>query len=239
MGEVKRLGLLVCFLGLGAPLFAQDAVASWFPMTVGNHWVYEHEALDGTARSPRVVKWQTDESITGLLALAEGTVVLRYVQYEGETPGSWLSKYGESHYLIRNSCLYFLDGAYSWDAENRQLTPEFREKLLANQELPAFCFPLVAGKKFATELPAGFTPSKVVGTGRGSGFTPSSVSDQAFRVEIHLFAADTTRFWFEKGVGITGLWDWHNGSYSEYRVRLVKFEPAKARNQAVAGTPAR
>jgi len=235
MGEVRKFLFVWSVVGFGLPLTAQD-VSSWFPLTVGNRWTYAHETLDGTTRAPRIMRWQTEETITGMLALAEGTVVFRYVNVQGETPGSWLSRYGQSHYLIRNSCLYFLDPKYSWNETERQLNPDYRERLLRGGELPAVCFPLSTGMKFGPTV--GILPSKVVGTGAGSGFTPPSVSEQAFRIEVHLFDADTTRLWFEKGVGFTGLWDWHKGSYSEYRVKLVKFEPASAtRPHSSSGGP--
>jgi hypothetical protein len=192
---------------------------------VGNRWTYEHETRDGAAKSPKVIRWKTQETIVGTLALPEGTVVLRHVEVEGESPGGWLTRYGESHYLIRNSCLYFLDKEYSWNEQDRQLSPEFRAKLRNGEIAPAFCFPMATGKSFGKDTPSG-PPPKVVGQGRGSGFTPSSVSEKAFRIAVNLFTADTTRFWFEKGVGITGEWDLHHGTYSEYRVRLLQFQPA-------------
>ncbi len=53
-----------------------------------------------------------------------------------------------------------------------------------------------------------------------------SVSKDAFDVVLHLAYTDETHLWSRKGVGITGMWDWHNGTYNEYRVRLVRFQPA-------------
>ena len=229
MGELNKAAMVVCLclLGVSAPLAAQDMTALWFPLAIGNHWTYEHSALDGSARSPHVVRWKTEETITGKLTIPEGTVVLRKVDVVGESTANWLSRFGSSHYLIHNSCLYFLDPSSSWNEQDRQLTADYRARLLNHQEVPAFCFPLVQGHKFPVDLHPAFTPSKVVGLGPGTGFTPASVSDKAYRVEMHLFDADRTAFWFEKGVGITGVWDWHNGHYGEYRVRLLEFRPAE------------
>jgi hypothetical protein len=55
------------------------------------------------------------------------------------------------------------------------------------------------------------------------------VSDKTFDVTMHIGSGDETHLWFEKGVGITGMWHWHHGTYDEYRVRLVRFRRASAR----------
>ncbi len=189
--------------------------------------------MDGTSRDRHIIQWQTEETIVGTRVIPEGTLVLRHIEVIGDPSGSWLSRYGRSHYLIRNSCLYFLDTAYSWNEQEQQLTPEFRAKLLSGQATQNFCFPLTPGKRFGPDV----TPAKVVGIGIGKGFTPASVSDKAYQVDVHLFDADTTRFWFEKGVGITGEWDWHRGHYTEYRVKLLKFEPAGSHRRETVGVP--
>jgi hypothetical protein len=233
MGDAMKFVVFIGVLAFSAPLSGQEAVSDWLPMAVGNRWTYEHSSRDGNVRDPRILRWQTEETIVGMRAMAEGTLVFRHIEVEGETPGSWLSRYGESHFLLRNSCLYFLDPSYSWNEQEQQLSPEFRASLVNGHAHPAFCFPLVTGKKFGVDLP-GFVPSKVVGMGWGVGYTPPSVTEKAVRVEVHLFEADTTRLGFEKGVGITGVWDLHRGAYSEYRVKLLRFQPAAP---VAAGSP--
>lgn len=211
--------LIVCAEG-----WAQDKVSGWLPMDVGNQWVYEHEVRDIPRSNPHVSRWQTVETITGKLEIPEGTVVLRRVEVQGRPAGGWLdSVYGESHYLIRNGCLHFLHDQI-WDENEKRLRSAYREQLLAGDTDPEFCFPLMVGKAYGKDSSPGWVPSRVVGMGPRQGFTPASVSKDAFDVLVHLFYADETHLWFEKGVGITGMWDWHNGTYDEYRVRLLRFQ---------------
>jgi hypothetical protein len=69
-----------CILVLCAHAFAQGVAADWFPMDVGNQWVYARESRGAAAKNPHIVHWQTVETITGLLTIPEGTVVLRRVE---------------------------------------------------------------------------------------------------------------------------------------------------------------
>jgi hypothetical protein len=233
MKTVLPVSILVLSVQVFAP-FAQCAASDWFPMNVGNQWVYEHESRDSPESNPYVTRWQTVETITGALAIPEGMVVLRRVEVRGDASRGWLqSVYGESNYLIRNDCLYFLN-PQTWDEKEQTLRPEYRAQILAGNADPEFCFPLVVGKAFGKDELPGWVPSRVVGMGRnGTGqngrFAPSSVSGNAFDVRVHLVYADETHLWFEKGVGITGMWDWHNGTYGDYRVTLLQFQPAGAK----------
>ena len=224
---------------LCAPLAAQDAALEWFPAAKGNQWIYEHEDREGSPERPLIRRWQTTETVTGMLPIPEGSIVLRRVQVQGETPGGWLEAvYGGSHYLLRQGCLYFLDLHDSWDEQTRSLRPEYRTNLLAGNVEPEFCFPLAPGKTYGKDAPPGWSPARVVGMGMahgfalmppGDGWTPGApprdlaISDRSFDVLLHRFTPDETHFWFEKGVGITGEWDLHHGTYLEYRVRLLRY----------------
>lgn len=193
-------------------------------MEVGDKWTYEHEYREGSAKKPHVMRWQTAESVTGTLTIPEGTVVLREVVVQGDRPGGWLDTvYGESNYLIRHDCLYFLNPQDSWDEQRHGLRPRYRARLLAGDVEPEFCFPLAVGKAFGKDSFPGWIPARVVGTGASHGLARDAVSERAFDVVVHIVLADETHLWFEKGVGITGEWDWHNGTYEEYRVRLLRY----------------
>jgi len=223
-----KTALPVYILLLSAQMFAQGAESDWFPMDIGNQWVYEHESRGVPASNPHVTRWQTAETITGTLRIPEGLVVLRHVEMNGDTSGGWLqSVYGESNYLVRNDCLYFLN-PQTWNDEEHAVRPNYRAQILAGNADPEFCFPLAVGKAFGKDQTPGWVPSRVVGMGLSGRFAPASVSAKAFDVVVHLVYADETHLWFEKGVGITGMWDWHNGTYDEYRVRLLRFLPAGA-----------
>jgi hypothetical protein len=88
---------------------------------------------------------------------------------------------------------------------------------------PEFCFPLAVGKVYGKDSSPGWVPARVIGTGGGRGLARGEVPDAAFDVRVHLVYADETHLWFQKGVGIVGVWDTHNGTYGEYRVRLLRF----------------
>jgi hypothetical protein len=225
---VVRSVLFVWVLIAVTQVAAQDKTSEWFPLDTGNQWVYQHEDRNVPARNPHITRWQTIETITGTFDIPAGKVVLRRVEVIGDTSGGWLQTvFGESNYLIRNSCLYFLDRS-SWSELEHRLRPEYESSLLAGDEEPAFCFPLAVGKPFGKEMAPGWRPSRVVGEGAGLGFTPSSVSRFAFNVASHQGSGNDTHMWFEKGVGITGIWMWHNGTYGEYRVTLQRFSTVGA-----------
>jgi hypothetical protein len=189
----------VSILLLSAQVFAQGVVSDWLPMDVGNQWIYEHESRSSPRSNPYVTRWQTVETITGTLTVPEGMVVLRHVEVNGNSPGGWLqSVYGESNYLIRNDCLYFLN-PQTWDQQGQALRPEYWAQILAGNADPEFCFPLAVGKAFGKDELPGWVPSRVVGMGRSGRFTPDSVSAKAFDVLVHLVYADETHLWFEKG----------------------------------------
>jgi hypothetical protein len=218
---------LLCAITLAAlpQVFAQGVVSGWLPLETGNQWIYRHELRGVPRQHPRITRWRTVETITGTLTIPEGTLVQRDIAVHGDRPAGWLQTvFGEGNFLIRGGCLYFLD-AQTWDEKNQSLRPEYRARLLAGDEPPEFCFPLSVGEKFGKDAP-GWTPARVVGRGRNYAFAPASVSEKAFDVVLHLASGDETHLWFEQGVGITGLWNWHHGTYDEYRVSLARFRRA-------------
>ena len=133
-----------CLVAFCSQAFAQGVAADWFPMDVGNQWVYRHESRDSQVNSPQIRRWETVETISGVRAVPEGTVILRHVEIQGDKPTGWLAAvYSESNYLLRNGCLYFLN-PQTWDERERRLQPEYRAQLLAGDAEPELCFPLAA-----------------------------------------------------------------------------------------------
>ena len=41
------------------PAFAQQVVANWFPVHIGDRWIYQHETRDDTGRGRRIWKYIT------------------------------------------------------------------------------------------------------------------------------------------------------------------------------------
>ena len=53
---------------------------------------------------------------------------------------------------------------------------------------------------------------------------PSSVTADSWRLEASLASGDDDYIWFKKGVGIVAERTYHNGTYSDYRVTLQRFD---------------
>jgi hypothetical protein len=72
---------------------AQDAVAKWLPIHVGDKWTYEHTTRDehGEGRAhPEIYAWKTDETIVSSWPVPEGTLVERQVRViEGSLADGW------------------------------------------------------------------------------------------------------------------------------------------------------
>jgi hypothetical protein len=75
----------------------------------------------------------------------------------------------------------------------------------------------------------------VVGKGAGRHFQAGLISNNSFDILTHIVLADETHLWFEKGVGLTGIWDWHNGTFFEYRKWLIQFTPASGTHPNAPG----
>jgi hypothetical protein len=96
--------------------FAQNAVSNWFPIHVGDKWVYEHISRinkGGGQAHPDVHTWKTEEITIGSWTVPEGTVVGRQVRViEGApppdaalSPSPTLTAAPSPAYLIRGECL--------------------------------------------------------------------------------------------------------------------------------------
>jgi len=111
---------------------AQDDPLAWFPLQVGSHWVYEHEAKSGDRNRPDVDRWTSEETITGWVTIPEGLVVLRAVKELGSTPQRTVKvikpdgqlgfvqepNYNRglnrppAPYLVRENCVYLIRGGW-------------------------------------------------------------------------------------------------------------------------------
>lgn len=221
---MKRIIALLSFV---SSLSATD-VSAWYPLASGTVWVYEHESRQISPRGPEITRWTTVETVRASLAIPEGTVVTRNVEMsKGRPDGSWIGTRGEFDYLIRQSCIYFLD-RQSWDGTVNQLRRDFHEYLLDGRVSPDLCFPLDIGKHWHAANTTEWAWS-VLGRGCAqAAFCPESVSASDFHlVAPQASSGGTAHLWFREGVGITGQWYWHNGTYGELRVRLIRFQAAQ------------
>ncbi len=143
---------------------------------------------------------------------------------EGSPPEGWRVE-EERAYLIRTSCLYV--NGVDWDPSRRQLTPAFRQDLLAGHIAADFCFPLAVGRTWGAPNWADWRPPtdtkdwRVQSASAGNTFHITSVSS-------YLGSGQTADIWFEKGVGIVREEEIHHGTIGEERTRLVRFEPGPA-----------
>ncbi len=146
---MRRTLLLFAFVLIWiAPASGQSAVVSWFPIHVGDRWIYEHETRDdnggGTAHL-EIHRWRTEETTVGSWPSPEGMLVARRVRViEGSPPPDWIDPERERAYLIRGHCLY--GSEVEWGSRDHHISTAFREDLLAGHVAADFCFPLVVGK---------------------------------------------------------------------------------------------
>ena len=70
MIRTTRLLIALCVFPIVAS--AQDDPLAWFPLQVGNHWVYEYEWKSGDRNRPNVDRWTSEETITGWVTIPEG-----------------------------------------------------------------------------------------------------------------------------------------------------------------------
>lgn len=217
------IALFGCVWSLGA---AQ--ILAWYPLKPGNMWTYEHEVRDLDPKRPKITRWTTLESIGSLVSTPEGTVVKRdFKTLQGQPDGSWIATRGQFHYLLRQDCLYFLNWQ-DWVETAHQLSAAFQNYLRGRNVSPDLCFPLQIGKHWSAASSNEWAWN-VAGLGCGqTAFCADSVSASDFHlVAPQASSGGTAHLWFRKEVGITGQWWSHNGTYSELRIRLVKFQPVQ------------
>lgn len=223
-----KLGfLLLPLLVLGdakAPQ-SQNIVRQWLPMDVGDCWVYDSEILSGDKNHPNVDKWQEADTTIAVRHVAEGIVIQRKVAFiKGAVPPRFVSNPSESNILVHENCIYFVN----------DLDAAFRAALADHTALADVCFPLELGATWGNSS-QGRNCWTVRGRGRRSNGGRLSVTPQSWRLEANLASGDSNYVWFQRNVGIVAKRTYHNGTYNDYRVRLVSFQPGKAHGYHAAG----
>lgn len=163
--SVVRFSLCLAAVFISAStISAQNTVSNWFPIHVGDKWVYEHTSRinnGGGQAHPGVRTWKTEELTIGSWVVQEGTVVGRQVQViEGAlppdaalSPSPTLTAAPSPAYLIRGDCLYGPEYEEAgWNPSDHQLTPDFRKGLSVGWLSPDFCFPLAAHKRWGAPM---------------------------------------------------------------------------------------
>ena len=236
---MRRALLLFAFVLVWiAPASAQSAVVSWFPIHIGDRWIYEHETRDdnggGTAHL-EIHRWRTEETTVGSWPSPEGMLVARRVRViEGSPPPDWIDPERERAYLIRGDCLY--GSEVEWESRDHHISTAFREDLLAGHVAADFCFPLVVGKTWGAPQWAEWRAPADAKDWRVTGERILDSSAPSTRDIFHITSASsylgsgmTADIWFEKGVGIVRKEEIHHGTIGEERTRLLRFESAQRR----------
>jgi hypothetical protein len=235
----------------GGTISAQNTASDWFPIHVGDKWVYEHTSRinnGGGQAHPDVRTWRTEETTIGSWTIPEGTVVGRQVRViEGSpppdaalSPSPTLTAAPSPAYLIRGDCLYGPEyGEAGWNPSDHQLTPDFRKGLNVGWLAPDFCFPLVAHKRWGAPhglpdwgvaRPEQAKDWEVVGMEAHDPSAPDlHETFHVANISSYPGAGFTVDIWFEKGVGLVHEDDIHHGTIGEVRTRLLRYEPAPRR----------
>jgi len=223
----------------GRSSLCPNAVAEWFPLHVGDTWIYQHETRDqgGDRDHLEIETWKTEETIVGSWVVAEGTVFGRHVRI---TEGAPVRQRVNPHaaYLIRGDCLYAT--RVFWDPLTHQLAPNTL-KSLSIYLSPDFCFPLVVHKtwgainglpglpKWGVTRPEGAKDWEVADVTAAN--SSVSGSRETFHIRSnsgYLGSGTTGEIWFEKGVGMVREEMIHHGTITEIRTRLIRFKPASS-----------
>jgi len=233
--------VLCCALLAAAALSAQQDPLLWFPLHVGSRWVYDHESKSGDREHPDVDRWTSSVTITRLVTIPEGLVVLREVTLPESQPGARAlviapngrRQYAEipahggypasrdrAPYLLHENCLYVISGG--WNDRDQALTAETREYLKRGASSADFCFPLESGRTWGNnDVPWSVEPARA---GVGA-FLPPRYADAIHIFSNHLGSGGWDDVWFRKGVGVVGEHYIHNGTYDEYTKVLQSYSP--------------
>ncbi len=203
------------------------------PIYPGNTWIYQNEA--------RAERWKTEETVTKLMTVPEGMIVVRRIRVIKGKPSVAPPK--EQAWLLHGDCLYDLT-AGDWDARRPdQLSAAFsaRPPWNGGEHVRVFCFPLSDGKTWGKESGHGWRVADV------NNQDPSSPDKgKTFHVSSNVGSGLAPEFkedvWFERGVGIVEENDVHAGtngagSNEEARTQLLYFEPAPAAALGKAPAP--
>jgi hypothetical protein len=211
----------------------QNAATDWFPVHVGDKWIYKYDTRDehGEGRAHLDIhSWKTEEITIGVWTVPEGTLVGRQVRVaEGSPQIGWHVNTNPAA-LIHGGCLY---AEVNWDPLAHQLAPDFLKGLGAYLS-PDFCFPLVIHKTWGA--PHGLPDWGVIQPEDAKDWRVAEIKVLDNNKTFHITSISsypgggvTEDIWFQRGVGPVREDDIHHGTIGERRTRLLRFEPAAPR----------
>ena len=216
---MRAVTITLCALSIVAR--AQENPTTWFPLQPGSRWVYEHEWKSGDRNKPTIDRWTTEETVTALVTIPEGTVVLRDAKQlanPAATRGAHIVARAKNPYLIRGDCVYPISDG--WDSGNQALKPEFRKYLSDGAVSPDFCFPLQVGREWGNnDIPWRVEPAR----NGVEAFLPAQYAKAIHIFSSHYGSGGLDDVWFQKGIGVVAEHYIHNGTYDEYTKKLVSF----------------
>ena len=215
---MRFIGLL-CLAAL--PCVSQDPlsiVRAWQPSGIGDRWVYVGEMRTGTRAQPEIESREQNEVVVAVETVPQGTLIRRKVEYRNMIPvHPYKRPNTDADILVRKNCIYFMRA--DWGLSPAKITPD---------SLPNVCFPLRAGMTWG-DPKKGRDLWTVAGMGKKHPDDPVSITPDSWRLEAHLASGDDNYVWFRKGIGVVAERNWHNGTYTDESVRLVRFERAPRR----------
>jgi hypothetical protein len=236
------IGSVLCFPAFAdsdTPVLSRDIKEQanpfeWYPLAVGNRWVYDCTLISGSEGHRR--HWTREVIVTGQFQTDEGILVLRK---QTDRPTGREDMRDDAHYLVRSSYIYEVNPMFV-NTATRTINSTIREQLISGDLVPSFFFPMRVGLLWAEqkrERPS--TPADTHyfwhvyarGAGVGSDF-PKRVRPTAYAIRYNTVASRSER-WFEKSVGLVGETAHHGGSdIYDLAVSLRTFHPVRRTNSS-------
>jgi hypothetical protein len=215
---------------------AQAPVLSWYPLEVGDSWIWANESLDGDRTHPSFERWTMEQTIVSAAPDAElgGTLVTRRNRVLNDvTSADFIQANNaarpvapESHLLIFRNCLYILDGE---EVGSAKIAPgyghtraTYHEELLRGTVQPDFCFPLAVGMTWGRIPSRGLDPDFVWNVVSLNADPYGPPNGTTFRLTTRAGSGTFINRWFTKGIGVVQENSEHHGTYEEGRRRLLR-----------------
>src|ERR1700758_3083162 len=115
---MRRCIFALLTVSVAVPACAEDPL-EWFPLQVGNRWIYEYSSKSGDPKKPEFANWTTIETVIEHRKLPEGIVAVMGVEQRGSSGGGWIAERDRTNYLIREDCVYALHEG--WDVAKLDL----------------------------------------------------------------------------------------------------------------------